>query len=309
MIIAVTLNPALDKTIEIDDYSEGSINEVINERMDIAGKGINVSKVIKELNGECLVITFYGGYNGKIMLDFLDKNKIKHIGIKTNGETRRNLKIHDKAKNIVTDINAKGPYIYENELELFIDAINKNIKKDDIVIFSGSIPRGINKDIYKILISAAKEKGGITFLDSDGEALEKGLEAKPFLVRHNVHELEKIYKVKINSANEVIDICKNLIDDGIQNVYVALDKLGSVFVSKNKSFVIEPLDVHVKSKVGTGDSFVAGMAYSYSNNYALENAIKLAAACATATITMEGSKLGKIEDIKKYTEQIKITQI
>ena len=97
MIITVTLNPALDKTIEVDDYYEGSINEVINERVEIAGKGINVSKVIKELNGECLVITFFGGYNG-IMLDYLDKNKIKHIAIKTNGETRRNIKIHDKTK-------------------------------------------------------------------------------------------------------------------------------------------------------------------------------------------------------------------
>ena len=88
-----------------------------------------------------------------------------------------------------------------------------------------------------------------------------------------------------------------------------MENQGSVFVNKEKAFFIEQLNVNVKSKVGTGDSFVAGMAYAYSNNYNIEKSLKLAGACSTATITMEGSKLAKLEDIKKYAELIKITEV
>lgn len=309
MILTVTLNPSLDRTIELNNFIEGDTNRINTERTDAGGKGINVSKVIKELKGESLAITFFGGKSGDTLLELLDSCQINYIPINIQGETRTNIKLVDSIKHKVTDINAPGPNISGFELQQLISTLKTNLSKGDIVVFSGSTPRGISSKIYMDLIETAKAIGALTVLDADSELLSNGISAKPNFIKPNIHELEKALKIKLSTISEVVSACHDLIELGIENILVSMGSQGSVFVNQSCSYLIKPLPVAVRSTVGAGDALVAGMVYAFNNNYEIESALKLATACATSAVTSFGTQAGNFSAIIGYMDQIELIKI
>lgn len=309
MIVTVTLNPALDKTMEIDDFSVERVNREKKSRVDAGGKGINVSKVIKELGGASIATGFLAGNSGNFIKEQLDQFGIQNDFVFTNGETRTNLKVVDLKNKTYTDINENGPIISEEDLKNVENKMNKYLVDGSVLVLSGSIPKNLNKDLYYKMIISAKEIGAKVILDADGELLKEGLQAGPYLVKPNIDELERLYGVKLKTNEEIIECAKKLFNYGIEVVVVSLGGEGSIFITKDNTAMVEPIKVDVKSTVGAGDSMVAALALSIDENYLFDKVIRLAVASGTGAVTMEGTQAPSIDKVLKIYDEVKYALI
>jgi 1-phosphofructokinase len=309
MIITITLNPALDKTAQIDEFTIGNVNRIVSTRLDAGGKGINVSKVIKELQHESLALGFLGGSSGDQIKKYLYSLNINNDFLPVKGETRTNLKVIDKVNNTHTDINERGPSLEDEDIIKIKEKIIKNCTRDSLVVLSGSVPGGATSDIYGEIIADIKNKGGKVILDADGELLIKGIKAGPYMVKPNTDELEKAFDVKINSEDELIQTAKKILEYGVEYVVISQGSEGSIFISKDKIAKVKGIKVEVKSTVGAGDSMVAALAVATELGYSFEDTMKLACATSTANVMTEGTQTGKLKDIEKFKKQITIEYI
>ncbi len=221
MIITVTLNPALDKTIEIDEFKIDSVNRIVSTRVDAGGKGINVSKVIKELQQKSIALGFLGGSSGSKIKNYLDNLNINNNFLTVKGETRTNIKIIDKVNNTHTDINENGPDLIEEDIINIKEKIMEYCKADSIVVLSGSVPSGVDISIYGEIIKDVKNKGGKVILDAEGELLMQGIKAGPYMVKPNIDELEKAFGESINSEEEVIQTAREILEYGVKYVVIS----------------------------------------------------------------------------------------
>ena len=309
MIITVTLNPALDKTIEVDEFKIGSVNRIASTRVDAGGKGINVSKVIKELKHKSLALGFLGGSSGNQIKNYLDDLNIKNEFLPLIGETRTNLKIFDKINNTHTDINENGPSLTEEDISKIKEKIVNHCQGNCLVVLSGSVPSGVNPSIYGEIIKDIKNKGGKVVLDAEGELLMQGIKAGPYMVKPNTDELEKAFGIRIDNEEKVIETGKKILEYGVKYVVISQGGEGSIFISSEKVAKVKGIKVEVKSTVGAGDSMVAAMAVAIQENYSFEEAIKLACATSTANVMTEGSQTGRFVDIEKFKKEITINYL
>lgn len=309
MIITVTLNPAIDKTILLNDFEIDKVNRVDSFRVDVGGKGINVSKVLRELNTESLALGFVGGRNGEYIEKFLDKSKIDHDFVKTEVETRINIKVVDIKLNTNTDINEKGARISIENFKEFEKRIERYANEENIFVFAGSIPEGLDKNIYRNLIEIVNKNGGKVILDAEGELFTEGLKGQPMIVKPNNFELEKIIGKKLDSVDEIIKGAKALLDYGVEKVVVSLGGEGALFITKDYVKRAFGLKVKVSSTVGAGDSMVAALAYAEEKRLLVDETINLMIATSAANVMTDGTQAAKIEDIEKLKKLVKIENL
>ncbi|MCX7950553.1 MAG: 1-phosphofructokinase [Clostridiales bacterium] len=304
MIYTITLNPAIDKTIILDSLKKGQVNRSIYSRDDAGGKGINVAKVIKNLGYDVCAMGLIGEENKEDIYKKLEKGKIKYEFIEVDGETRTNIKIVEKEAGIFTDINQAGFEAENKDVERLTSLIESKIKDGDVVVLSGSIPKGIDGDIYKFMIRKFKEKGAKVIFDADGEVLRYGLEECPYLIKPNINELKSI----INCNDDIESIkqaTKELVDRGIKTV-VSMGEKGALYIDNKNILLAKPIRVDVKSTVGAGDSMVAAFAIGIHEKMTIEETFRLGVASSTAKITKEGSLPPSREEILKYIELVEI---
>lgn len=305
MITTITLNPAVDKTIEIDDFAIGKVNRVLNTRLDAGGKGINVSKVLKSLGENSTAMGILAGKNGSFIKDFLDSEGIENNFISVSGETRTNIKIVDKVRHTNTDINERGPLVTIENLDELYRKFSENINDNSVLVLSGSIPQNVDKEIYKVWTEKAKQKDVKVILDADGELLKHGVEAGPYLIKPNIHELEELFGHKINGMNEVVKLTRKFFDYGIEIIAVSLGGDGALFINKEAVILAKGIKVEVKSTVGAGDSMVAALALAIDKNYDFEDAVKLSVACGTASVMTSGTQAADLNTILELKKQVK----
>lgn len=305
MIITVTLNPALDKVMVINDFKAGSVNRVAEMMLEAGGKGINVSKTVSALGGKSKAFGILAGQSGSFIEKNLQQAGIEGEFVYVAGETRTNVKISDPVNQAVTDINEPGPVVNQEDLDRLGQKLFDNIGKDDLLVLTGSIPVGIDKDIYKKWIAAAKAFGIRCVLDADGELLKNGIEAGPYLVKPNIHELERLYGVQTNNMDEVITLARKLLEKGIEMAVVSCGEKGAVFVTNSWTAVVEGIKITVKSTVGAGDAMVAALSYGIHEKLEPEEVIKLAVACGTATVMSYGNQPGK-EDVAELLKKVRV---
>lgn len=306
MIITVTLNPAIDKTIEIDEFQIGNVNRITSTRVDVGGKGINVSKVIKELQCKSLALGFLGGSSGNQIKEYLNDSNINNDFLSIKGETRTNIKIIDNVNNTHTDINENGPSVTLGDITNIKKKIMEYCEEKSLVILSGSVPSGASSSIYGDIIKDIKNKGGKVILDADGDMLMQGIKAGPYIVKPNVEELEKAFGISLDNEEKVIETSKKILEYGVKYVVISQGSEGSIFISRDKIAKVTGLKVEVKSTVGAGDSMVAALAVAIENNYSLEETMKLACATSAANVMTEGTQTGRLIDIEKLKKQVTI---
>ena len=213
MIYTVTLNPALDKTVEIPSLTVDSVNRITAMRTDPGGKGINVSKVIDKLGRKSIAAGILGGDTGMAI-----QSALKAMGLETNfqfveGETRTNLKVIDPVNHTNTDINEPGVTVSEEILNSLLTALTARLEEGDIVVLSGSLPKGSPVNTYYTWVKACKEAGAKVILDADGELLEAGLKASPYLIKPNNHELSKLLGETLTTPKELNEAARKLMTE------------------------------------------------------------------------------------------------
>ncbi len=309
MIVTITLNPAIDKTIELNHFSLGALNKVENAILDPGGKGINVSKVVESLGGKSIATGFLGGGTGKYIENALNEMAIANDFVQIEGETRTNLKIFDRATKETTEINEPGPNVTEAHIARLVEEVEKMIMPPCIVVISGSAPKSVPAEIFADLIRAAKKKGAKVFLDASGSAFEAGIKAKPDFIKPNKHELEQYFDREIHTDSEVKAAGRHFIDIGIDNVLISLGKEGAYFGNKDRSLRLKPLKVDAHSSVGAGDAFVGAFVYALDHEYEIDEMLKLAIATSAGAVMTVGTKPMEMEWIMSQLDRVDIETI
>jgi len=309
MIYTLTLNPAIDRTITADQINYKDVTRVTSTRRDPAGKGVNVSKVIKSLSMQSVCLGFVAGNNGVYIKDQLDLMEIKHDFITVFGETRENIKLIEKETNNVLEINETGPTITNREIQFLHDKLEILLKKDDVLVVSGSVPNGVSKELYSDIIKEYKRLGVKVILDASGELFKSTIGALPNIIKPNKYELETYLDKTLDNDTDIKEAALELVKSGIEQVIVSLGQDGAMYVDKDTQFKVVVPKLIVKSSVGAGDSFVAGLCVALSKFDSVQEQIVFAASVGSASCLAEGTNPGSIEDVEKIREQIKIERI
>ncbi len=301
MIYTLTLNPALDYVIQLDDLNVGYVNRTNNEHINYGGKGINVSCVLKELDIESICLGFVAGFTGLELKRGLKEDlglKEDFIVVKE-GMTRINVKIKSKDE---TEINGRGPMINQSDLDLLYKQLDC-VKDGDSLVLSGSIPLGVDKKIYCLIMDYLKDKDIRVVVDGSGELLMNTLKYKPFLIKPNHHELAELFNVELSSLEDIEHYARLLQEQGAKNVLVSMGKDGSMLIDEYGIRYDQGVcKGKVVNSVGAGDSMVAGFIAGIVQGLDYEHTLKLATACGGASAFSLG--LGKKEMIEMLIKQL-----
>ncbi|PGH24533.1 1-phosphofructokinase [Fusobacterium animalis] len=296
MIYSVTLNPSIDFIVRVKDFQLGETNRAYEDNFFAGGKGIMVSKLLKNVKTNCVNLGFLGGFTGTFIEQNLKKLNILSDFVTVNENTRVNVKLKTETE---TEINCQGPKISDNEKEEFLDKIRK-IKSDDFVILSGSVPSNLGNDFYITIIEILNKNGVKFTLDSSGETFSKSLKYKPFLIKPNKDELKEYARREFKNNQEIINYVRENLVDKAEHVIISLGGEGALYIDKKFSLFAYPLRVkeNVVNTVGAGDSVVAGFVNYMLKHNDVEGAFRFAVACGTATSFSEDiGELNFIEEI------------
>ncbi len=291
MIITVTLNPAIDKTIDVNQLEPGGVNRIQHVEMDAGGKGINVSKTIHALGGQSIAMGFLGGNTGKVIDNVLKDLEIQTDFIWVDGESRTNTKVIETINGAVTELNEPGPAISEENIKTLLEKIESYAKEDTLFVLAGSIPAGVDKDLYATITNLVHKKGAKVLLDADGELFKRSIIANPDMIKPNQIELAEYANLDKNmSVDDLVMVGKKFVSNGIGEVVVSLGADGSIMILKEGVYRCQGLKVKAHSTVGAGDALVAALAYSYDMKLEIEDKIKTCIATSAGAVTTIGTK-------------------
>lgn len=306
MIITVTLNPAIDKTAQVEQMVPNGLNRLNNIILDVGGKGINVSKAIKELGGKSICTGFVAGSNGKWIEEKLDSLGLDYKFHHVQGNTRINLKVLDRNMNL-TELNDAGDQISENDLRYLKADLLDMVSANDIVVLAGSVPAGVPATIYQELITLLKEKSAKVVMDADGELFTNGIEAGPTLIKPNKYELCKYFGLSEDVSDvELVSHAKKLLYKGIETVVISLGSKGAIFITNEETAYVPGLDIIAHSAVGAGDSMVGALTYGISEGLELIPLIKLAVATSAGAVMTKGTKAPNRSVVEMLMKEVEI---
>ena len=307
MIYTVTLNPILDRIVEVEELVYDDVNMVVDEKKYPGGKGVDVSRVIKELGGQSIAMGFAGGYNGLELVGRLVNEGILCDFTKIHNETRAYITILQRKKRLQTLLSTLCPAISQIEVDEFFRKIQE-IPANSYVVISGNLPQGMSDSFYAQLITTLKEKDIKVILDTDEEALKRGTDAGPFLIKPNIHEFGRLVEASVSEMEDIIKYAKPY-EDKIEYIVVSMGAKGVVGISREGNYRVIPPKISVRSSTGAGDSLVAGIIFALSENIPFEDALVLGVACGTASALNPGSDLCKKNDISVIKKDVRIEKI
>lgn len=266
MILTITLNPSVDIAYQLNQFRLDSVNRVEKVQKTAGGKGLNVTRVLKQIGEDVLATGFIGGELGNDVKNQLYQNHIKSSFVEISGETRNCIAILHEGQQ--TEILEQGPTIQEHEALNFIEHLRNLLSKVEVVVISGSLPKGLESDYYVKIVELCKKFGVAVVLDCSGEALKKVLESKekPTVIKPNTEELSQLIGSDITDENqELQSVLSSQMFQGIEWIVVSLGAKGAFAKHKDKFYRVRIPKIDVVNPVGSGDSTVAGIAASLAH--------------------------------------------
>lgn len=300
MIYTITLNPSIDYLVHVNDFTEGKVNRMTSDKKFPGGKGINVTRILKELGFSSTVYGFIGGYTGQILIDSLQREGILNNFTSIKEDTRINIKLKTTTE---TEINSLGPTIEEEAQEDIKNKL-KALTNKDIVILAGSTPPSLPKNFYNQLIEIIQQTGAQFVMDTTGQDLLDAINNKALLVKPNKEEFEQICGKRFSTIEEMIPYGQKMVANGVKNVLISLASEGALLFCKEGVYFANVPKGKTKNSVGAGDSMVAGFTGVYNDTKDVLKAFKYGIACGSATAFSED--LASIETINKQLEHVTI---
>ena len=305
MFYTMTLNPALDYNMTLKEFAQSRVNRAVREEIIPGGKGLMVSRMLKNLGIESTAFGLVAGFTGAELT-----RMVHELGIRTSfvglpeGMTRINVKLWGGLEG---EINASGPACDEKSLQDLFEKISV-LTGEDTLVLSGSVPASLPKDIYVDMIKRVEEKGPRIVVDATGELLRSTLSYRPFLIKPNHHELGELYGVTLASKEDVAEYAKKLQEEGARNVLVSMAGDGAVLVVEDGSVWFgEAPEGRVINTVGSGDSMVAGFLAGYEEAHSAEQAFKTGIAAGSASAF--SSELGTKDEVEQLLEKIRTKRV
>jgi 1-phosphofructokinase/tagatose 6-phosphate kinase len=292
MIITVTLNAALDRSLTVPTLQLGQRHRASDVLTLAGGKGINVARALKRLDHPVVATGLAGGRTGTRIVEQLTEESILNDFVRIRQESRTSTLVVDPTSGTQTEINEWGPKVTETELEMLLDKVRYLSRSAEAVVFAGSLPRGVGDGFYADAVRELNRRGARVALDTEGEPLRLGLEAEPWLVSPNQHEAEQLVGQELFDEEDFLMALDTIAELGARNVHITVED-GCFALVREERLVrryravtprLEPVSV-----VGAGDAFLAQWLNAVLDGASAEDALRLASAAGAASVLDVGA--------------------
>jgi 6-phosphofructokinase 2 len=307
-IVTLTMNPAIDKSSSVDRVIAEWKLRCKPPFYEAGGGGINVSRAIKRLGGASYAIYTMGDHLGRMLRDLLESEGIDHHPVEIRGLTRENLIIYEESSGQQYRFGMPGPELEEDEWKRCLSEIASLEPAPEFIVASGSLPPGVPEDFYARVAKLGKERGCKVAVDTSGSPLMDAAEVGVFLLKPNLREMGFLHDEE--GMADVEAAARKLIHAGKGEVVViSLGRQGAVFVTPDQAHKVWAPAVPIQSKVGAGDSMVAGIVLSLAKGSSMLEAVTFGVACGSAAVMTPGTELCRREDAERLYEKIVETQM
>ena len=309
MIYTLTLNPAIDRELTVEKVEYDAVLSAIKAQIDIGGKGFNVSRLLKSMGMPSTALGFVGGRTGDRLRHGLQALDIATDFVSISGETRTNISIVTEKHDHYIKVNEKGPMVDDAKQRELLDKVASFAGSGDWWVLAGSLPPGVPDSFYAEIINVLNEHKAITILDTTGESLRLGCEAKPFLIKPNAEETHKLTGLPVETIEQIILAAKELLKMGTQNVVISMGKKGAFLQTTDESWLIHSPKIQEKNPIGAGDSMVGGLVWGLSQGYSLKDALGWGAASGAASASLSGTEVGSRSLIEELFSQVQFERL
>lgn len=297
MIVTLTPNPSVDRTIAIPRLLVGEVHRATSSRIDPGGKGINVTRALVAQGGSSCAVLPVGGPEGQLMVQLLDRAGVPHRDVPVGGVTRMNVAAVEP-DGTTTKLNEAGPHLSDAELSDLLQTVEAAMSGADWVVGCGSLPPGAPGSLYADLVATARRAGVRVAIDSSGAPLTAAVAAGPDLIKPNLEELAELVDHPLHTVGEVIAAAQELVAGGIATVVVSLGGDGAVWVDADRALragarISDPL-----STVGAGDCLLAGLLYALDRGEGAEAALVTGTRWGSAAVRLPGSAVPGPDDLE-----------
>lgn len=308
MIVSITLNPSVDRTLFVSSFKPRDTNRVERTETDAGGKGVNLARVAKELDGRVFATGFLGGRTGRIVQQTLEAEAVEHSFVEVEGETRLNITVGD-GQGPPTSFNERGPEISLHDWSALCDFLEELYPAATYVAMGGSLPPGVPADAYLILQRAAREYGCLSVVDADGYALQNAMREPPFLVKPNADEASRYLRREVRTMEDGLAAAREFVARGVEVAIVSMGAAGAALSSPEEEYLARPPQVEAVSTIGSGDSLVAGFLVGLEQGMSFREALRLGVAAGTATAMTNGSEIGRRETILSLVKEVHVEPV
>lgn len=306
MIVTVTPNPALDRTLTVPEIVFDEMVRANESRLDLDGKGVNVSKALRALGTATVIMGFAGGAAGEML-----ERGLGELGFTTDfthvaGETRTNTIIIDAAANRYVKANESGPALRPVELAAFFAQARARLAPGDTWILSGSLPPGAPAGFYAELVELIQSRGARALLDTSGEPLRLGCAARPYLVKPNADEAQVLTGKPIDGDDAARRAAAHFLDQGVELVALSLGAEGLLLAARGQAARARPPRVRALNPVGAGDALLAGIAWALEQRLSLAELARWGVASGTAAAMRVGTDSAPHAEIEALYEQVQV---
>ena len=310
MIITVTMNPSVDISYPLDTLKIDDVNRVEKVSKTAGGKGLNVSRVIKQMNGELIASGILGGSLGTYIVEQLNKEEVPNRFLEIEKESRNCIAILHEGNQ--TEILESGPTLDDGEGDAYFKLFEELLDEADIVTISGSLPKGLSPTYYQQLLEMSRDKQVKILVDTSGKALRQTLlgEQKPYLIKPNTDELNGLLQQEVTSDIEVLkEALSDSLFDGVEAIVVSMGADGAFAKINGEFYKVSIPKIHVINPVGSGDATIAGLAMGINQELSWVDILKTA--MTTGILNTMEDKTGYInmENFETYFEQVKVEKI
>jgi 1-phosphofructokinase family hexose kinase len=312
MIITVTLNAAIDKSLSVPNFRLGRRHRTVEQRTIAGGKGVNIARTLKALGQPVIATGFAGGPTGTRIVEQLTEESILNDFVRIREESRTNTSVLDPTTGQQTEINERGPSVSEQEIELFRDKLLYLARGAAIVVFAGSLPRGVDPDIYASLIGDLARMEVTTVVDTDGEPLHQAVRAEPDVVSPNMLEAEELVGHEFAGEEERSLVVREIAALGPREAIMTLPDgcFAQVLVDGApvlKRARIEPREPIAKS--GSGDAFLAGYLAARYEGRPPDQCLRFGVACGAESTGRLGAALIDPREARRLMGDVELSVV
>jgi 1-phosphofructokinase family hexose kinase len=308
MIITVTLNAAIDKSLSVPNFRLSRRHRTVEQRAMAGGKGVNIARTLKTLGQPVIATGLAGGMTGTHIVEALSQESILNDFVRIREESRTNTAVLDPTTGEQTEINERGPLVSEREIDIFADKLLYLARGAAIVVFAGSIPRGVDADIYARLIRELQRTGVTTVIDTDGDPLRQAVRAEPDVVSPNVRETEEL--VGHEFSEDDLQPLGEIAELGAREAIMTLPDgcLAQLFVDGQPQLFrarIEPREP--VAAVGSGDAFLAGYVAARYEGSSPERCLRFGVACGAESTRHMGAGLVDPREVHRLLGDVEMS--
>ena len=309
MILSITLNPCVDRTLFIDGLKPHDANRVLRCETDAGGKGVNSARIIAELGVPVVATGFLGGRTGIYVEGVLEDENVEAEFVRVASETRLNVSIEDGSGLPPTTFNEMGAPISDQDARNLDAILEHRLPMCKFVTAGGSLPPNMDASLYADFVQTARRHDVPMAVDADGEALRAALSAKPFLVKPNAAEAHRLLGEEVKTLRGAVQAGEEIREMGAEIAIVSMGADGAALVSERLSLIAEPPSIKARSTIGAGDSMIGGFLAGLHSGMSLQEAFRLGAAAGAATASTDGSEIGRRDVIDRLLSTVIIRTV